>query len=108
MSRPSYLASCITVLSLLAGPATAAADELGPSWFGAENFGTLLMWSGQTEPGGPPGRDEPLASDRPDFTEASTTVGRGVTQLEMGYTFFRDSDGQSRRRAHSFPELLAR
>ena len=41
--------------------------------------------------------DEPLVTDRPDFTESSTTVGQGVVQLEMGYTFTGDSSG---RRAH--------
>ena len=27
---------------------------------------------------------EPLVTDRPDFTEATSTVGRGVTQFELG------------------------
>jgi hypothetical protein len=67
---------------------------------------TLLQWSGSTEEGGPPGFDEPLASDRPDFVEASTTVGRGVRQLEMGYTYF--SDRGTRTSAHSYPEILFR
>src|SRR5688572_5047194 len=44
---------------------------------------TLMQWSyGTSFEGGPPGPDEPLATDRPDFTEASVTVGRGVVQLE--------------------------
>jgi hypothetical protein len=66
----------------------------------------LLQWSGSAEEGGPPGFDEPLASDRPDFVEASVTVGRGVRQLEMGYTYF--SDDSTRFTAHSYPELLFR
>lgn len=37
--------------------------------------------------------DEPLVTDRPDFTEASSTVGRGVVQSESGYTFtYNDSE----------------
>ena len=67
---------------------------------------TLLQWSGSTEEGGPPGFDEPLASDRPDFVEASVTVGRGVRQLEMGYTYI--SDKSTNLSAHSFPEILFR
>lgn len=67
---------------------------------------TLLQWSGSAQEGGPPGYDEPLASDRPDFVEASVTVGRGVRQLEMGYTYF--SDDATRVRSHSFPEFLLR
>ena len=70
---------------------------------------TLLRWNSPLEPeGGPPGFDEPLASDRPDFTEASSTVGLGVVQIEMGYTFLRDEELDTRFTAHSFPEVLAR
>jgi hypothetical protein len=71
--------------------------------------GTLLQWSyGTSFEGGPPGRDEPLVSDRPDFTEASTTVGRGVAQVEMGYTFISNNDDGVRTRSHSYPEMLWR
>ena len=70
---------------------------------------TLMQWSyGTSFSGGPPGMDEPLASDRPDFTEASVTVGRGVAQVEMGYTFTTDKSGGQRTIEHSFPEMLWR
>lgn len=51
---------------------------------------------------------EPLVSDRPDFTEASSTVGRGVVQLEGGYTYAYDSDATGSTKSHSFPETLLR
>ncbi|MDZ4685517.1 MAG: transporter [Planctomycetaceae bacterium] len=77
--------------------------------FPANDSGTLFLWPGDAKPeGGPPGPDEPLASDRPDFTEASCTVGAGVLQIEMGYTVFYDDDGVTRAVAHSFPETLYR
>jgi hypothetical protein len=70
---------------------------------------TLLQWSyGTSFSGGPPGMDEPLESDRPDFTEASVTVGQGVVQVEMGYTFTTDGSGGQRTTEHSFPEMLWR
>lgn len=70
---------------------------------------TLFRWGGQPDDeGGPPGVDEPLASDRPDFTEASTTVGRRRLQIETGYTYSRNSDGGDVTRSHSFPETLFR
>ncbi len=70
---------------------------------------TLLQWSyGTSFSGGPASMDEPLESDRPDFTEASTTVGRGVAQVEMGYTFLFDDDNGSIHRENSFPEMLWR
>lgn len=52
--------------------------------------------------------DEPLASDRPDFTEASCTVGRRVLQIESGYTFTRNNNAGEVTKSHSFPESLLR
>jgi hypothetical protein len=69
---------------------------------------TLLQWSYGASFGGGPNLDEPLVTDRPDFTEASSTVGRGVAQLEFGYTYFHDSaDGESTT-VHSIGEPLLR
>jgi hypothetical protein len=76
---------------------------------GCEERKTLMQWSyGTSFGGGPPGYDEPLVTDRPDFTEASTTVGRGVAQLEFGYTYTHDSEDGESVDAHSFPETLLR
>lgn len=94
---------------VLALAAVSAAGEPDAWLADCQPPGTLLQWScGNSFGGGPPGRDEPLASDRPDFTEASTTVGRGVVQLEMGYTYIADDEGPIHAHAHSYPELLAR
>jgi hypothetical protein len=49
-----------------------------------------------------------MATDRPDYTEASSTVGRGRFQLESGYTFLNDRNGGSRMLLHSYPETLLR
>lgn len=51
---------------------------------------------------------DPLVTDRPDFTEASSTVGRGVTQFEIGYTYFSDEANGTRSESHSYPEVLLR
>jgi hypothetical protein len=69
---------------------------------------TLMQWSYGTSFEGGPDVYEPLVTDRPDFTEASVTVGYGVLQLETGYTFTYDSEGNERTRSHSFPESLLR
>jgi hypothetical protein len=72
--------------------------------------GTLFRWTAgpSTSSAGGPDLNEPLVTDRPDFTEASSTVGRGIAQLEMGYTFTLDDDGTSTTKSHSVPEGLWR
>ena len=81
--------------------AIAAADDVPVS-------GVLFCWPSDAKPeGGTPGRDEPLASDRPDFTESTSTVGAGVVQIETGYTLLYDDDDR-RIVQHSFPEMLFR
>ncbi len=69
---------------------------------------TLLQWSYGTSFTGGPNLEEPLVTDRPDFTEASSTVGAGVVQIETGYTYVFDNDNSQQVRAHSYPETLLR
>jgi hypothetical protein len=69
---------------------------------------TLMQWSYGTSFEGGPDLEEPLVTDRPDFTEASVTVGYGVAQLETGYTYTFDDDGAGSTRSHSYPESLLR
>jgi hypothetical protein len=69
---------------------------------------TLLQWGYGDGGDGGPDLSEPIVTDRPDFTEASSTVGRGVMQLEGGYTYVYDSDSTGSFKAHSFPETLLR
>ena len=78
-------------------------EDSGPMW-----RPTLMHWScGANSEGGAP-LDEPLQTDRPDFTEASTTVGRRVAQVEMGYTYIEDNQDGERLQSHNYPELLLR
>jgi Putative MetA-pathway of phenol degradation len=51
---------------------------------------------------------EPLVTDRPDFTESTETIPPGHFQLEAGYTFTYDREGEDRVRDHTAPELLMR
>jgi len=66
-----------------------------------------LAWSGSERTYLNGTEDKPLESDRPDFTEASSTVGYRRVQIETGYTYIQDNDTVDRS-AHSFPEMLAR
>jgi len=77
-------------------------------WCGCQYNGTLFRWGCAPNVTGGPKRDEPIVTDRPDFTEASVTVGVGVVQLESGYTQFFDSGIGGSVRTHSLPEALFR
>lgn len=67
---------------------------------------TLLTWGSSQEKVSPEPLG-PITTDRPDFTEASSTVGAGVAQLETGYTFTHDNDRVAVG-SHSTPEALFR
>jgi hypothetical protein len=70
---------------------------------------TLLHWpGGEVNYVTEEDEEEPLSTDRPDFTETSSTVGLGRTQVEFGYTFVRDTEGGVRVDTHSYPETLFR
>jgi hypothetical protein len=99
---PSH--QCARLLVVLA----ALMASLAEFCFAAADAPTLLRWSyGEGGEGGPR-LDEPLVTDRPDFTESSVTVGRGVVQFESGYTYLFDDDASNSVREHTFPELLMR
>jgi hypothetical protein len=60
------------------------------------------------EPAGEDEEEDSITTDRPDFTEASSTVPAGRVQLESGYTFTYDKQDGVRTREHSVPEWLWR
>ncbi|MBM4092917.1 MAG: transporter [Planctomycetes bacterium] len=98
----------VAILALAAStPArTTRADD--PGSHERPSPGTLFQWSYGSGDSAGPDLDEPLVTDRPDFTESSVTVGRGVTQLEMGYTFVHDREPGASLDGHAFPDLLVR
>lgn len=51
-----------------------------------------------------------INTDRPDFTDATYSVGKGVTILESGYTFryVDDHESETRQTRRSIPEVLFR
>ena len=88
---------------------TAAAWEVVCAERSSAQAPTLMRWnSALAEEGGPPHQNELCVTDRPDFTEASCTVGQGVVQVENGYTYSFDDDGTDQTIGHSYPESLWR
>ena len=55
-----------------------------------------------------PEERERIETERHDFTQSTTTVGRGVAQLEFGYTYFYRDDGAETEESHATPELMLR
>jgi len=100
----------LAFVALLNSPRTATAEcpLIGAptrSAFPRADQPGLFDWPIDIEP--EEGADE-IVTDRPDFTEASSTVGAGMLQFENGYTYGFDGAGPGRTHTHSYPETLMR
>lgn len=49
-----------------------------------------------------------LITDRPDQTESSAVVGRGLIQMEVGWSFSEQDESGTRLRSHAAPQALFR
>lgn len=52
--------------------------------------------------------EERIETERHDFTQSAVTVGRGVMQIESGYSYFYKDEEEEIENAHTFPEMLFR
>jgi len=52
--------------------------------------------------------EERIETERHDFTQSTKTVGRGVAQLEAGYTYFYKDEYDEIEDSHATPELALR
>ena len=55
-----------------------------------------------------PPSERRIATERPDFSFATTTVGKGRVALETGYSYFYDRNQGETTRLNSYPEALLR
>lgn len=53
-------------------------------------------------------RLERIETDRHDFTQSTETVGRGIAQIEAGYTYFYDEEDGEAEQSHTAPEMMLR
>lgn len=106
-NRPA-ITLCAAILTLLTTQWIHGDEPLWTDQGSSCSPGTLLQWSRGNSFEGGPDLSEPLVTDRPDFTEASSTVGRRVAQLEFGYTYTFDNNGTDQTIGHSYPETLLR
>jgi hypothetical protein len=104
---------CVAPLSV---SAQTACDEScsarSKKWFQCDRCtsdpGALFQWRCQSADAGIATLNEPLVTDRPDFTEAGSVVGLGVLQIETGYTYTHNDDNGQETKSHSYPETLFR
>lgn len=121
MFRALLLSSLWLMLFSIVGCQHSADNNCCDSRLAALGAKTLLSWevpkkngekddkkdsNGDSENGNEPENDV-IATDRPDFTEASSTVGRNRIQLESGYTYSRNREAGVQNQ-HSYPEALFR
>lgn len=101
--RRRAAAAAAAVLVALVRPAAGQGSEppAGPDAPQATASGPFSLWR-------PAPLTEPLATDRPDFTETTDAVPAGHLQVEGGYTFSYDREGRNKGEAHTAPELLLR
>jgi len=52
--------------------------------------------------------EERIETERHDFTQSAVTVGRGIFQLESGYSYFNKNTEHESEGSHTFPEMLVR
>ncbi len=52
--------------------------------------------------------EERIETERHDFTQSATTVGRGVSQVELGYSYFYRDEDEEIEQSHTTPEMMVR
>lgn len=96
------LSLILLAIALISTSPTVKAGDKQTSNTTPTTRGTLFQWSPNVTGG--PDLNTPLITDRPDFTESTVTVGKGVAQIELGYTYLDTGDSD----AHSLGEPLLR
>jgi hypothetical protein len=82
------------------------ADPLSTHRYTQRSF--IFLWPGQSADAARLDLDSSIVTDRPSFTDASTTVGRGVTQIELGYTYSQNGTDSPNSSRQSYPEASIR
>ena len=93
-------------IGLLAASPLAVAQEGGESDEPFIRFWDDLFCWGKSAPRDP--WEERIETERHDFTQSAKTVGYGVSQLEMGYTYFYFDEQEELEQSHVGPELMLR
>lgn len=98
LSSLTFLSSLITYKSY--------AEPLSTHRYTERSY--VFLWPGQSADAARLDLDGPIVTDRPNFPDATTTVGRGVTQIELGYTYTHNDSDSSHSSSQTYPEASLR
>lgn len=96
----------LTVLAWLLPELLGHAEPPTDVWRADTSF--LFLWPRQSPNYPRVDLRSPILTDRPNFTEASRTVGCGVSQVELGYTYSYTNAHATHQSSHEYPEVLLR
>ena len=100
-SKVILLLAGVTGCSVLSCPLTSVADEYCIMFL--DDLFHPLEVDESRDPW-----EERIETDRHDFTQSPKTVGRGVSIIEMGYTYFYEDTGAEIEQSHVTPEMMLR
>ena len=102
--------ACLAFVVALTGPASVAFSQnaITPEFLSFHEFQTAENFSEHGTHAFTSEKRERIETERHDFTQSTTTVGRGVAQFEFGYTYFSRDEGPGSEDSHATPELLFR
>lgn len=92
---------CFICCSMLLGWAACPALCPGQVFEFCDDF--TKPWCCQRDP-----FEERIETERHDFTQSATTVGRCIVQVEAGYSYFYKDTEEETENSHTTPELLLR
>ncbi len=103
--KPALLLVFLVIIGIDTGYAQECCDDAGcwPQLKFLDDLGRIGSPCPQRDP-----YDERIETERHDFTQSTKTVGRGVVQVESGYSYFyKDADNEIEG-SHTTPEMLVR
>lgn len=111
VARPLSLSGVALVAAILVAASPVAANPVlaqpsNPQRSTTRSF--LFLWPGQDEHARQLSLTAPIVTDRSSFTDSSRTVGAGVTQAELGYTYSYNGTSGPHQASHTYPELSLR
>jgi hypothetical protein len=98
----------VLILFIAAPFISACADPLPPSSPSLKDRSFIFSWPGQSSSASVINRTEPIVTDRPSFTDSSRTVGKNVTQAELGYLYQYTQKTDNHEASHFYPDLSLR